>query len=1038
MLGRSSGGDVMRIFLSYGHDHNAPLVERIRHDLVAAGYEVWIDQAEVKAGEEWRRRIVDGLLTTNWTLAFLSKRSTRDPGVCLDEVAIALNARSGIISTILVEDVGEVNPPVTLSHIQWLDMHDWRERQAGEAVAYEAWYHEKLQSILALLASPHVRTFAGEIEELERRLGPASQAADIPGLVDGFVGREWLLARVEAWRLGETSSRLFCLTGDPGSGKSAFAAWLAHYGKANVISLNLCRYNLEDRRDAARILRTLAFQVATRLADYRALLLHRLRRDDPDGAELARKTASELFDWLLVQPLGQGIDGGRRGDRYVLVIDALDETIQGGTSELASVLGAEAHRLPEWIAVLVSGRPEASILTAFAGAPQFRIDREGGEENRADLRSYTLSWLAEGSSDPARLGLVERVVAAADGNFQYLRMLREGVLAGVFDLDDPTGLPPGLKGLYLRWFQRQFRDSAAYEQTYVPLLEVLVAAELPVPEGLLTAMFAWSTRERARILGGLGALFERSEAGVAPFHKSLRDWLIDENAAGADFVVDLPSGRSRLLHALWEDFTQLAAASQVSMPDDFLLFELPVLLADAKASPLLGDIDGVRHSELLQYCTSVANDLEGAFNWRTAVAWWQTLRRIASGENLAQVASAHEAEGRISQLLGQTGSTLVSYRAALEIRERVAAADPDNADWQRDLSASHLNIGVVLQTRGDLGGALQAYRAALEIAQRLAAAEPHNAKRQRDLSARIGFVLEEQGDLAGALQAYRAALEIAQRFTAADPENAEWQSDLASSYSMIGWLLRKQGDYEGGERAVRASMSPDEWLAAEDPDNLAQLEYALMEDAQRLAAADPENADRQCDLSISHRGIGRVLQTQGDLPGALRAYLASLEIAQRLAAADPDNARWQSDLSFSHYTVGGVLEAQGDLAGALRAHRAALEIGQRLAAANPDNNAARQHELFISHERIGHVLEGQRDYDSALASLSAALAIIGHIASENPAHAEWQRDVWWINLRIRSLRHVAALERWKSMPWWKRLFTRRPQPSYDLEAERTA
>ena len=69
----------MKVFLSYGHDRNAPLVDRIGRDLEAAGHEVWIDKSEIKTGEHWRRSIVDGLRGTDWVLAFLSRHSVRDP-----------------------------------------------------------------------------------------------------------------------------------------------------------------------------------------------------------------------------------------------------------------------------------------------------------------------------------------------------------------------------------------------------------------------------------------------------------------------------------------------------------------------------------------------------------------------------------------------------------------------------------------------------------------------------------------------------------------------------------------------------------------------------------------------------------------------------------------------------------------------------------------------------------------------------------------------------------------------------------------------
>jgi hypothetical protein len=437
----------VKVFLSYGHDRNTPLVERIGADLRTAGHTVWIDTSEIKGGDDWRRSIVDGLLDSDWALAFLSKHSTREPGVCLEEQAIALHVKGGTIATVLVEDESDVSPPVSVGHIQWLDMHDWEARQRTDPAAFETWYQEKLTDILRLLASPVTVQFAGEIAELDRRLAPITQEADIGPLVEGFVGRRWLLENLEAWRKGETRSRLFWLTGAPGTGKSAFAAWIAHYSRTNVIALNLCRYNSDDRRDPARVLRTLAFQIAVRVADYRQLLLTKLRTHDPDGRETGRSNAADLFDWLLAEPLRLCVDGGRRNDRYVIVIDALDETIRDGRSELAEVLAQQAPKLPEWIALVVTSRPEAPIVQVFAGLRPHWIDAESAE-NVADLRIYAQGWL--GADGP-----IDRVVAAAAGNYQYLRKLREATDRGLIRLDVPEELPEGLSGLYVLWFRRQ-------------------------------------------------------------------------------------------------------------------------------------------------------------------------------------------------------------------------------------------------------------------------------------------------------------------------------------------------------------------------------------------------------------------------------------------------------------------------------------------------------------------------------------------------------------------------------------------------------
>ena len=52
----------MKIFLSYGHDSNVPLIEKIKEYLSkdAEGnlkHEVWIDTSEIKAGKDWRVKI---------------------------------------------------------------------------------------------------------------------------------------------------------------------------------------------------------------------------------------------------------------------------------------------------------------------------------------------------------------------------------------------------------------------------------------------------------------------------------------------------------------------------------------------------------------------------------------------------------------------------------------------------------------------------------------------------------------------------------------------------------------------------------------------------------------------------------------------------------------------------------------------------------------------------------------------------------------------------------------------------------------------
>ena len=107
----------MKIFLSYGHDNAAEaLVLRIKTDLAHLGHEVWLDRERIEFGDDWRREVTEGIIESDHVLAFLSEHSTRDPGVCRDEIAIALGAGKAYVFTILVQPEVDVSLPISVSY----------------------------------------------------------------------------------------------------------------------------------------------------------------------------------------------------------------------------------------------------------------------------------------------------------------------------------------------------------------------------------------------------------------------------------------------------------------------------------------------------------------------------------------------------------------------------------------------------------------------------------------------------------------------------------------------------------------------------------------------------------------------------------------------------------------------------------------------------------------------------------------------------------------------------------------------------------
>ena len=73
---------------------------------------------------------------------------------------------------------------------------------------------------------------------------------------------------------------------------------------------------------------------------------------------------------------------------------------------------------------------------------------------------------------------------------------------------------------------------------------------------------------------------------------------------------------------------------------------------------------------------------------------------------------------------GQGADALQAYRDSLAIAQKLAAQDPSNTTWQRDLAVSLNKVGDVLQAQGQGADALQAYRDSLAIAPKAGGAGP--------------------------------------------------------------------------------------------------------------------------------------------------------------------------------------------------------------------------------------------------------------------------------------------------------------------------
>ena len=531
----------MKIFLSYGHDSNAPLIEKIKEYLSkdADGnlkHEVWIDTSEIKAGKDWREKITKGVLESDVVLAGLSEHSTRNPGVCRDEISISIGVKGGNIKTILLEPSDIVAPPAMISHIQWLDMSDWKEH---EKKGFEnEYFQEKFRQIAEMIETPENERFDGDIAKLKEALEPISSISRIKSLTRReMYGRKWLYERIEEW--DKTSNqRLFWIVAGPGFGKSMFAANLQEQYNARIPAIQFVEWDKPDHSNPCRILKNLAFQLAVRYPEYRTFVL---QHPDVINKKLNEKNENELFDLLFCESTWMKIDGGQ--ENVWVLIDALDEANGEFENKIAQTLARHMDRMPKWMRFILTSRSDSKVkLPLQKFHPQiFDLEEYVKGKNSEDLLLYVRGELEKLHPTEDQ---VQQIVNKSQGVFLYLSLCVEGILNGEYSLDHLDKLPDGLSDFYYMTFTRLFHDRLDhYKKAVLPILEVVVGSKEEVSISFARYCseiddeyaFLEAVRE-IEIICKKGTVEEHNKHTISFFHSSLKDWLTDYGNSGQYYV----------------------------------------------------------------------------------------------------------------------------------------------------------------------------------------------------------------------------------------------------------------------------------------------------------------------------------------------------------------------------------------------------------------------------------------------------------------------------------------------------------------------
>ncbi|CAB3987998.1 E3 ubiquitin- ligase DZIP3 [Paramuricea clavata] len=358
--------------------------------------------------------------------------------------------------------------------------------------------------------------------------------------------REWVFENLSTWFNDETSkSRAFVICGLPGMGKSVIAAVICKRFAEHVGASHFFQYNNSQYSNPNFFLQSLAWHLCKIVPLYKEALIQKLSGNL--GQSLNSMNIEGLFSILFKEPFS-GI--AEPGKRILIVLDAVDESEYHGRDELANLISDQLHKTPSYIRFVITTRPEKNLLDKFKELNPLYVEPN-------DIRNL----------NDIILVLQERISTANRPTKDFINNIAEtsgGLMLNAFFLsemfkDEPSilsssnSLPKGVKEYYKKYFQRLERELNLLEisdDKFLSFLSALAVANEALPEAFVTTLFGFKNSPTARrkvtkAINSISSLLVLTEdKSISIFHKSIRDWLVDNSEH--DYSVDVQYGHKIL------------------------------------------------------------------------------------------------------------------------------------------------------------------------------------------------------------------------------------------------------------------------------------------------------------------------------------------------------------------------------------------------------------------------------------------------------------------------------------------------------------
>lgn len=404
-------------------------------------------------------------------------------------------------------------------------------------------------------------------------------------------------------------------------------------------------------------------------------------------------------------------------------------------------------------------------------------------------------------------------------------------------------------------------------------------------------------------------------------------------------------------------------------------------------------------------------------------------------------ASALDTKARLVFQRSDYDLALQAYEKSISLLRELTESNPDNLEWQYNLSLAFDHIGYLYGQMGQFEKEREACQRAFAIVSELAKREPNKIPWQIRLSVlldAIAATYQREGQQTKALELHKEALAISRKLSELFPNDGNISQNLARSLDSMGDFYKDEGQMEqalgvyqealslngidvnkylsgfGGLSRIGSFMNEqtaefealmrmgDIYKALKDYDKAYKLYEAAFNVMIVQAQRDMENPSYAQKYAFALSKLADVSLAQNKFEEALQQAEKSVDFLRNLSS-EAANVDWKRDFASALELLGKLYIKQNEMDKALSAYQEAIAVRQMVAETDPGNMKSSA-ELAAGYEQLGNAYKKAGKLDEAKVFYQASLDQFRMLSKRVPSYPLYLRG------QAVSLASLASLE----------------------------